>query len=95
MDVDLSTNSRRHLSGCGAGGGGEYVADSGKSLRPALGAWIKTNILVLGEDATLQFAHGSGTAFNGDLDEAAVWDRVWRPRRWGPRLISKATADGR
>ena len=33
----------------------------------------------MGEDATLGYEHnttGAGTAFNGDLDEAAMWGRV-------------------
>jgi Concanavalin A-like lectin/glucanases superfamily/Immunoglobulin domain len=54
-------------------------ANSGKSVRPALGTWITNNILALGEDATLRYDHnttGGGTAFNGDLDEAAMWGRV-------------------
>ena len=54
-------------------------ANNGKSVRPALGTWITNNILALGEDATLRYDHnttGGGTAFNGDLDEAAMWGRV-------------------
>ena len=53
-------------------------ANNGKSIRPALGTWITNNILALGEDATLTYDHGisGGTAFNGDLDESAIWGRV-------------------
>jgi hypothetical protein len=60
-------------------GSASISANIGKSVRPALGAWITNNILALGEDATLRYDHdttGGGTAFNGDLDEAAMWDRV-------------------
>ncbi|MCX6928119.1 MAG: immunoglobulin domain-containing protein, partial [Verrucomicrobia bacterium] len=54
-------------------------ANNGKSVRPAIGTWITNNILALGEDATLRYDHnttGGGTAFNGDLDEAVMWNRV-------------------
>ncbi len=60
-------------------GSASIAADNGKSIRPPLGTWITTNILALGEDATLGYEHnttGTGTAFNGDLDEAAMWGRV-------------------
>ena len=60
-------------------GSASIAANAGKTIRPALGTWIKTNILALGEDATLGYDHnttGTGTAFNGDLDEAAMWGRV-------------------
>ena len=59
-------------------GSASIAANAGKTIRPALGTWIKANILALGEDATLQYDHnpGGGTAFNGDLDEAAMWGRV-------------------
>jgi hypothetical protein len=54
--------------------------DNGQSLRPVPdGTWITTNILALGEDATLRYDHGTGTALNGDLDEVAMWDRVLSP----------------
>ena len=59
-------------------GSASIAANAGKSIRPALGAWITNNILALGEDATLRYDHnstGGGTAFNGDLDEAAMWGR--------------------
>jgi phospholipase C len=55
------------------------AADSGQSVRPALGTWITNNILALGEDASLRYDHATGTgvtSFNGDLDEPAMWSRA-------------------
>ncbi len=53
------------------------------SLRPTLGTWVTNNILALGQDATLRFYHATDpynvSSYNGDLDEAAMWDRVLTP----------------
>lgn len=50
------------------------------SMRPVLDAtWVKTNIMVLGQDATLRYWHETDpniSSLNGDLDEVAMWDRV-------------------
>jgi hypothetical protein len=35
--------------------------------------------LALGNDGTLAYDHGSSSAYNGDLDEAAVWTRALTP----------------
>ncbi len=53
--------------------------NAGQNLRPPLGAWVTTNILALGQDATLRYDHASGTSIttiNADLDEVAMWRRV-------------------
>ena len=50
--------------------------NNGQDIRPALNDWVTANILALGEDATLQYDHGTGSALNGDIDEAAMWQRV-------------------
>lgn len=63
----------------GAQIGSVSLANNAGSIRPSLGTWVTNNILALGEDATLQYWHGSGSALNGDLDEVAMWNRVLTP----------------
>jgi len=63
----------------GAQIGSVSIANNTGSIRPSLGTWITNSILALGEDATLQYWHGSGSALNGDLDEVAMWSRVLTP----------------
>ncbi len=50
------------------------------SMRPVLDAtWVKTNIMVLGQDATLRYWHEADpniSSLNGDIDEVAMWSRV-------------------
>jgi len=36
--------------------------------------------LALGNDGTGSYAHGDGSSYNGDLDEAAIWLRVLTPQ---------------
>ncbi len=53
-------------------------ANNGQNIRPALGAWVTNNVLVLGQDASFRYWHTDPlpSSYNGDLDEPAMWTRV-------------------
>ena len=53
-------------------------ANNGQNMRPALGAWVTNNLLVLGQDASFRYWHTDAlpSSYNGDLDEPAMWTRV-------------------